>query len=132
MYFDMADKYIYKALPEAESSDIAERIKRFEKSLRYIELEYKGLLELTNVTNHIQRSWNTANTAGINTELQFARECLNKAKNISNARQILIRENIYNAYYYLWDINWQGAICIFYDSDIQKFQEIINNMATHE
>jgi hypothetical protein len=127
MYFDLADKYIYKALLETESSDIAERIRRFEKSLRYIELEYRGLLELTNATSHIERSGNTADPAEKNIELQFARDCLEKARNISNERQILIRENRYNAYYYLWDVNWQGAICIFYDPDIQKFREIISN-----
>lgn len=123
-HFSQARDYCKQALAGVEDDRIAGRIERFEKSLYYVDLEYKGLLEMTKTISHLDKIKNAAGDVNYEKELEMAQQCLDKVKMISAERKALREENPGNGLY--WDITWKGSYCVFVDPDIERIQKKID------
>jgi len=124
-YFGLADGCIEQAIAGANDEQIVSRIKRFAKSLYYVELEYKGLSEITMVMGHLGKADIAVNETDYKTELMLAQSKLDKVKAISQERNSLWQENPGDGFY--WDITWEGPYCVFVDADIEKIQKRIDD-----
>ena len=123
-HFDIANGYIEQAVANAGDEKIVGRIKRFAKSLYYVELEYKGLVEIAESVSHMVKANNAGSEIDYKTELKLAQEKLDKVKAISKERNGLWQEKPGDGFY--WDITWQGPYCVFVDPDIEKIQKNID------
>ncbi len=126
-YFGSARKYADLALVSADNDIVKSRIRKFLVSLDYITEEYRGLLALATASGHLKRAASSDDTYYRCKMLQLARNNIEKAKKSKDIRQRMIRE--YQGQGLIWDINFKGPVCIFYDSDIDKYEELINSLA---
>jgi len=123
-YFGIANGYIKQALANAGDEKIVGRIKRFAKSLYYVELEYKGLLEIAEAVSHTIKADNAVSEIDYKTELKLAQQKLDKVKSISQQRKVIREENPGDGFN--WDVTWKGSYCVFADPDIEKMQKNID------
>ena len=123
-HFDIANGYIEQAIAKAGDEKIVGRVKRFAKSLYYVELEYKGLVEIAESISHMAKADNAVNEIDYKTELKLAQAKLDKVKAISKERNGLWQENPGDGFY--WDITFKGSYCVFVDPDIDRIQKQID------
>jgi hypothetical protein len=125
-YFSSARKYAGLALVSAESDIIRSRIEKFIISLEYITEEYRGLLALSSASVHLKKAEDSEDISYADKEISIAMEYIEKAKESRDARQKMIREH--HGHGLIWDTNFKGPVCIFYDNDIDKYDELIAKM----
>ncbi len=126
-YFNSAKEYTDLALATAENENIRAGIEKFRISLDYITEEYRGLLELATASDHIMKASAAVDKDYSRMELKLALRNVENTREISKVRREFI--STYAGKGLIWDINFKGAVCIFYDSDIVKFEELIKDMS---
>ena len=124
--FNSARKYADLALVSTESDIVRSRIGKFIISLDYITEEYRGLLALATASVHLKKASASADQGYAGKEIFIAMEYVEKAKESRDIRQMMIREH--HGRGLIWDINYKGPVCIFYDSDIDRYEELINKL----
>ncbi len=125
-YFSSARKYAGLALASSESDIFRSRIEKFIISLDYISEEYRGLLALSSASIHLKKVEASKDISYADKEISIAIEYIVKAKESGDKRQKMIREH--HGQGLIWDTNFKGPVCIFYDNDIDKYDELINNL----
>lgn len=125
-YFGSSRKYADIALASAASDVVRIRIEKFIISLDYITEEYRGLLALASASVHLKKAEASEDTSYADKEILVAMEYIDKAKVSRDIRQKMVRDHLGKGL--IWDINFKGPVCIFYDTDIDKYEELIKNL----
>lgn len=118
-----AGEYVDKALAACDDEAIRRRIEKFGKSLRYVEIAWRGRGMMTKAAGYIESLAQASDSAEYVAKLNLAEDCINKAEIYAKQRDAIATEVPGSGLY--WDATWNEQQGTIKSSHVKNWRELI-------
>ncbi len=122
--FESAGRAVTEALYATITEGQRGRIKRFAKSLHYVDVEYRGLCAMARAVQLLSTTDTAENAQEYQEAVTAAQRQLDEVRKYSRMRDGLRKKQPGDGFY--WDITWKGPYCVFVDPDIDRVQKMVD------
>jgi len=123
-HLEFASKYTEQALKDCDNEKVKDRIEKFQKSLKYVEIEWQGRQLMTKAAGYIENLKQTIDSTEYTAKLNLAEQCINQAENFVKQRDAIATANPGCGLY--WDAIWNEQQGAFKSSHIKNWRELID------